>query len=563
MIIDTRKLSEDTVLETDICIVGGGPAGITLALEFIDQKFEVCLVESGGFDFDNDTQALSEGEVIGDPYPPLTSHRCRRFGGTSHYWGAQIGYKVDGFRCLPLDEIDFEQRDWVPHSGWPFNKSHLDPYYERAHKVCQIGAYTYEVKDWQAQNAQPLAFEGNRLLTSMCQYGSRTPFTYEYQERIRQSQNVKVLIYANVVDITTDDLVHVVEQVRLSCLSGRQISLKAKAFILATGGIENPRLLLRANRQMQAGLGNQNDLVGRFFMERPIVSCGMLTPLNRRLFDITGLYDIREFNGIPVMAWVAMQRDYMRSEHLLNNGAQLFPRPLPRQKQATQSAKELLGALKQLNLSNIELEDILNSVRGLDYLIAAGFWAFVRRIPGLKRGDWSYLPYEKRRFSSFEVIYQIEQAPSPSNRVVLGETRDSLGLPQVQVYWRLNDIDIQNIKRVQKIWEEEFAISDIGKLQLANAGESLVFHKPAMAHHMGTTRMHINPKEGVVDADCRVHGIANLFIAGSSVFPTAGYANPTLTIIALAIRLADRVKAFMQSSTHSVNHEGIAPTSIT
>ncbi|MBV8882591.1 MAG: hypothetical protein JO235_01130, partial [Chroococcidiopsidaceae cyanobacterium CP_BM_RX_35] len=185
-----------------------------------------------------------------------------------------------------------------------------------------------------------------------------------------------------------------------------------------------------------------------------------------------------------------------------------------------------------------------NVMRGGDYVAAAAFWSAIRRLPSLNRGDWSYLPHEKRRFSMFEVIYQIEQAPNPNNRVVLSNDLDCLGQNKAEIHWRLNDIDIQNVKRVQAIWAEEFAKSGIGELQLHNE-DGLKFEKPAMHHHMGTTRMHNDPKQGVVDADCKIHSVTNLFLAGSSVFPTSGYANPTLTIIALTLRLAAHIKTLM------------------
>jgi choline dehydrogenase-like flavoprotein len=188
------------------------------------------------------------------------------------------------------------------------------------------------------------------------------------------------------------------------------------------------------------------------------------------------------------------------------------------------------------------LPHLRTTLKGSDYFLPAAFWGGLRRLPGLQRGGWSYLPYEKQRFSQFEVIYQIEQAPDPNNRVMLSSQRDRLGQPKVEIHWRLNPIDLHTIKRVQQIWQEEFMQSEFGELQLNSDEAGLMFEKPAIHHHMGTTRMHQDAKQGVVDPDCRVHNITNLYITGSSVFPTAGYANPTLTIIALAIRLADHIK---------------------
>ena len=544
MIIDARSLSPDEVIETQVCIIGAGPAGITLALEFANQNFQVCLVESGGIECDRETQSLLEGEVIGNPYPDLKAGRRRQFGGTSHCWEAQNGYKEYGWRCLPLDQIDFEQRDWLPYSGWPFTKADLDPFYERAHRVCKLGPYSYKVEDWEEGKAVRLPFKSDRITTTMSQFGSRDPFTHEYRETINQSKNITTLLYANVVEIETDETSQTVTRLRIACLSDKQIWLKAKIVILATGGIENPRLLLASNRQQQSGLGNQNDLVGRFFMERPILSCKLI-PFDRKLFDSTDLYDIYNVKGTPVMARIHLTEEVLRREHLLNNGTQMFPRPKPHQREATQALRSLLAAIRDRKPSQDWLKHLKVALRGADYIAAAGFWAAVRKLPSLRRGDWSYLPYEKQRFSEFEIFYQIEQAPDPNNRVILSSERDRTGQPKVEVHWRLNPIDIQNAIRVQEIWAEEFAKAGFGELQFPRAGEPLKFEKEVMYHHMGTTRMHVDPKQGVVDANCQVHGISNLFVAGSSVFPTAGYANPTLTIIALSIKLADHVKTLM------------------
>jgi len=544
MTIDARSLQPDEVLETNICIVGAGPAGITLAREFANQNFQVCLLESGGFEFSPEIQSLSGGTVIGDPYPEVSSTRLRQFGGTSHTWEGQNGYKEYGFRCLPLDEIDFEQRDWLPYSGWPFTKAHLDPFYERAHKVCQIGPYAYNVEAWEDKRAVRLPFKSDRITTSMSQYAPRYPFTEEYREEIKRSPNITTILYANVIEIVTDETTQTVTRIRIATSQDRQFWLTAKVFVLATGGLENARLLLASNQKQTAGLGNQNDLVGRFFMDRPILS-SKLIPYNHNLFEQTALYDIYRTKGIPVMARVQLSEDLMRREHILNNGAQLFPRPLESQRQATIALRSLFSSIRDRKLLQDGFKNLGVALRGSDYIIAAGFWAAIRKIPPLRRGDWSYLPTEKRRFSQFEIFYQIEQAPSPSNRVMLSSERDRLGQHKVEIHWRLNPIDIQNAVRVQEIWAEEFDKAGLGKLQFARKREDWKFEKPAMHHHIGTTRMHNDPKQGVVDSTCKVHGITNLFVAGSSVFPTAGYANPTLTIVALSLRLADHIKMLM------------------
>lgn len=541
MKIDARSLSPDEIISADICIIGAGPAGITIAREFSNQSLRICLVDSGGFEQDQETQTLNEGEVIGDPYPPFTETRRRQVGGAAHLWEAQYAHNQYGFRCLPLDATDFEQHAWLPHSGWPINRAELDPFYERAHPVCQIGPFRYDVHDWQNPKAQPLSFKSDRLGTQISQYGPRLPFTHLYREQLLRTDNITLLCYANVVALQTDQT-NQVTQAQVKCLTGTQIRLQARVFILATGGIENARLLLLSTDHHPQGLGNRHDRVGRYFMERPIISSGFLRPYHQRLLDQTALYDILEVKGTPIMGWISMSPQVRAQEQLLNSGAQLYPKPLAVHAEARQALRDLQEQLSKKSVPKNIGQSLQATVKGLGHLAQAGFWSTIRKLPTLRRGQWSYLPYEKRRFSLFEIIYQIEQAPNPNNRVVLSHDCDRIGLPKPEVHWKLQDIDLRTIDRVQKIWREEFAAAGLGDLEIHSRPGDLQYENLAIHHHMGTTRMHADPKQGVVDADCKVHGINNLFVAGSSVFPTGGYANPTLTIIALALRLADHIK---------------------
>ena len=544
MIIDVRSLSSEEVLKTQVCIVGAGPAGLTMAREFANQNFQVYLLESGGVEYDEDTQSLSDGIVVGDPYPVVSETRRRQLGGTPHCWKGQSGYKKYGWRCLPLDAIDFEQRDWVPHSGWPFTKADLDPFYARAQAVCQIGPYVYDTEAWQDQQAKPLVFKSDRLTTGISQYGLRDPFTTDYPKALQQAANIKILLYANVVEIETDETGQQVTRLRIATLQGNQFLLEANLFILATGGMENARLLLASNRQYPDGVGNQHDVVGRYFMDRPILSCTLI-PYSSNIFDQTNLYDIYHTKQGSVMAYVKLSEATMRQERLLNNGAQLFPRTLSHQREATLALRELFTSVRHGKLPQDLAKQLHMMLWGGNYLAAAVFWSAIRSIPPLRRGDWSYLPYEKWRFSQFEIFYQMEQTPDPDNQIALSTERDRLGLPKTKIRWHLNDIDIQSAIRIQEIWAEEFDKAGIGQLQFTRNWAEQKFEKTAMHHHLGSTRMHHNPKQGVVDANCKVHGMVNLFIAGCSVFPTAGYSNPTLTMIALSLRLADHIKTLM------------------
>ncbi|WP_013324456.1 GMC oxidoreductase [Gloeothece verrucosa] len=552
MIFDAGKLPRDETLETEICIIGTGPAGITLAKEFIGGDFRVILLESGTFEFDQATQSLCDGE-IGEPLRPYHL-RARQFGGTCNKWGIQIGNGKQGIRYAPFDEIDFEKRDWLPYSGWPFSKSHLDPFYEKAHSFCQIGPYNYEATTWEDNEGRQIKFKGNQVITTVFQFGARDVFLQNYLKDIKAAPNITTYLKANVVNIETNDTANLVLRVKVATLNGNQFWVKAKTFILATGGLENARLLLLSNQTQKTGLGNQHDLVGRFFMDHFMIYCGMLLPSTKKIFDQTIFYDLRCVKGIPIMGKLALTQQTMREQQLLNTATYLIPRykTYHLQRMSLRALEILQSSLKQKKIYP-------NMARYLNRLIGGKLTHIVHAIPrkitrrpfyyaSIAEGGWSSLPNKEQEFALFEIQHLVEQAPDFNNRVRLSEELDLLGYRKIKIERRLRDIDIKSIQKTQKILQKEFALSGFGELFIDE--EELDFQRtlplvPGSSHHIGTTRMHLDPKQGVVNENCQVHGISNLFIAGSSVFPTGSYANPTLTIIALAIRLAAHIKTLM------------------
>jgi choline dehydrogenase-like flavoprotein len=558
MFIDAQILPEDTVIESEVCIIGAGPAGTTLAREFIGQDFRVCLLESGGTKPDENIRALCKGEVIEELSQNLYKSRCRQFGGAANLWKDRTGENHYSVRLLPLDKIDFEKRDWLPYSGWPFEKSQLNPFYERAQHLCRLRPFAYDAEDWEDEQTPRLPFTGNRITTTMYQFGPRNVFTHELRTEIKQASNITTYLNTNVVDIETDDTAKTVTRVQVASLQGNKFWVAAKIVILATGGIENARLLLLSNNTQIAGLGNQNDLVGRFFMEHPVFRFGVFIPSNKQIFNSTALYDLRWANNILVMGKLTVNEAVMRQRQLLNSCMMLLPRPKVYEAQAIKSVKILLSSSRRAEIPKDALKHLSNAIGGVDDIITFIYRrAFnLKRYPyNLNQGGWSRAQVNERRFNSFEIIAATEQAPNPDIRVTLGSERDRLGLRKIQpIRWHWSDIEIHSILQLQGIFGEEIAQAGLGQFQSWVELDGRT--KPKCNggyHHMGTTRMHIDPKQGVVNENCRVHGVSNLFIAGSSVFPTGGAANPTLTIIALAIRLADHVKKVMASEALTIS----------
>src|SRR5215472_998991 len=271
MIIDARGLPSGTTIEAEVCIVGGGAAGITLAREFINAPFRVALLESGGMEFEQATQDLYEGQSIGAPFDDLTVCRLRFFGGTTNHWG---GY------CLPLDAIDFEPRDDLPYHGWPFPKSHLDPWYARAQEVCRLGAYDYRLSSWGIPDSKtPPPFSGPIFQTKVLQENP-VRFGSFYAPELRQAPRVTVYLHANACHFDGGETGNGIKELSVKTLSGENFTVRARTYVLAAGGIENARLLLASGREGGNGLGNDRDLIGRFFMVHLEYSAGTIVLSN-------------------------------------------------------------------------------------------------------------------------------------------------------------------------------------------------------------------------------------------------------------------------------------------
>jgi len=267
MLIDGRTLPPDRLVRTDLCIVGGGAAGITLALAFAgDRDIDVCLVESGGLDFDADVQELYRGQTIGVAYEPYDT-RLRYFGGSTNHWGGW---------CRPLEEMDFEARPWVPHSGWPIGLAELAPYYTEAGALCEVPGLGREAGTWSERLGLPaLALADSRLRHMMFLVSSPTRFGEVYRERLLAAANLTICLHSNVIGFKRSPQGALVDRVQVATLTDNRFEIAARCFVLACGGIENARLLL-CSKSMEGGLPDPYDLVGRYFMEHAHFDLGRL-----------------------------------------------------------------------------------------------------------------------------------------------------------------------------------------------------------------------------------------------------------------------------------------------
>ena len=508
MELDARRIPDGTVLEANICIVGAGPAGIALAHEFIGHKVDVLLLDSGGLKPEEHVQELNEGAVVGDPYAGLRKTRCRGVGGTVCLWNTPVGSEL-GAKYVPLDPCDLEERADFPHGGWPFDYSHLEPFYQRAQTLCGLGPLAYEGKDWSQGEHACLALDGERLATRVYQFGVARLFTRSYPRDVGRSVNTCLCHHATVYELETEGRGRRVVGAKLAGLSGGQLRVRATIFVLAAGAIENARLLLLSNGSSSDALGDRHGWVGRCFMEHPRDYALTLIPRSPDLFKAAAFYDAHPArDGTIVGGRVALDERAIRTARLPNASVTLLPRPKMEPSSIGVRAR-LLSRLRHL----------------------------VGRQPRSGYG-WSRISEMSRTFDAFQLQVNFEQRPNPENRVALARKRDLLGLPQAEVHWRWREEEQANLERLRTVLASGLEGAGLGQV-VVHTG---LRPDPNAHHHAGTTRMNADPRYGVVDADGRVHGTDNLYVTGGSVFPSAGFANPTLTIVALALRLADHLK---------------------
>lgn len=550
MIVDYLDGSVPTDIEADLCIVGAGAAGIAIARTFIGTSVTVCLVEGGGLSGEEKSQALYEGTSVGcPPFDPGTS-RMRVFGGSCNLWGGG---------CIPLGRQDMSPRDWVPHSGWPLSYDDLEPYYRDAQAYCRIDAHDFSDGSFLGPLARPpLSFDADKLVN---QIFARSPilFGQAYRSELDQAPNIKVLLHANLLELVPSPAGSAVLHARIGALDARTGTVRARHYVLASGGIENARLLLLSNSVVPHGLGNDRDLVGRYFMDHPSGTLGTVsTDTPDRL---TRPYDRNLGKGpAPVFPEIGLSNDAQRAHRMLSGRVHPFAveGTVPKGIRALRSFRAALRppVLDEGSVLEARLCAALKNgpPSGMDTVATGESIGMLALRLGLGVGDiakaLAHRLTDKSTVKSTHValVGFFEQAPNPDSRITLGTEVDALGKRKVCVDWRLTSLDRHTYTIAAKLFGNELARACSGSFQLEPwliGDTDAVPQVHGTAHHLGTTRMSDDPGQGVVDRHCRVHGIGNLHIAGSSVFPTGGWAFPTFTIAALSLRLAETLRALL------------------
>lgn len=464
----------------DVVVVGGGIAGLVLANNIAKMK-SVVLLEAGDMEYSERSQKIYAGKVLGDGtlYAPLDMGRWRALGGTSNIWGGA---------CVDLEAFDFEKRDYIPRSGWPIDLAALSKYHSEALAILGV--------EGMGAGTPIVGSKGN--LIQFARGVSKRPFVKDtYYENMNTNPNIDLFLNANVAHINLNDNADRVKSLSVKSYDFEKpaIDVEGENYVIAMGAIENVRTLLNSNSRLNKGIGNARDLVGRYFMDHPWSGAAHYV-----LFHNDPNYFTQDFTIRPSRRFVEAQR--------IGNfycGISAY------------ESKD--GALKSY------IKDLICS-----YELSADLLKRIKK--GFECG-----------IGRMELF--IEQAPNFESRISLGNDVDELGNRRVELDWNMSDLDGRTLRELLFEIGKYMADDEVGRVWLAphllEQDIKLRKYLSGGHHHLGGVRMGHSPDDGVVDSNCKVYGINNLFVAGSGVFPTSGAGNPTFTIVKLALRLSDHL----------------------
>lgn len=509
MIFNLNETTASHFLEEtyDVCIIGAGFAGITLALN-LDKNLKVLLLEGGDYDFTVESQDIYKGKIIGHDYWRLEDSRARCFGGTSNIWGRWM---------VPLEDRDFEKKPYAKLSGWPITKKDLDPYLKQTNDMFEMSkAYKpiSNTSEWDLALKNPNKdFEGFYIPISP------VDFKEKFGSEIKKRKNIFCYLNANLTDMTLIDDLSSLKEIEVRNYKDEIYKVSANRFVLATGGIENARLLLSFNKQCKQGIGNNNDLVGRYFNDHPQFKVGTF---------------ILENNIIK-----AMQSDEYHSEHKFLRPSNLFMKE-----------HSVLNFGIRIETSNFLKEHANPNIfkSKLRKIVCQSEWLTNMLVTYYKDGSRLYC--EKPDISKIDdglLVCNSEQVLNPLSRVILDKEVDKFGMRRSALNWQLTELDKSTVRKGIMAFAKMFASEKLGRVKIDKwvLDENDKF--PSMdygrvgPHHMCTTRMSNTPKEGVVDSNQKVFDIDNLYIAGTSVFSTGGEVNPNFSMVQMTLRLAEHL----------------------
>lgn len=545
MWLDARVLPHESTIETDVCVIGAGPAGLTVLEELSATPLRVCLIDSGGSEFDADAQDLSSLARDGDAFRPPAEMRRRQLGGNAHLWNADGGEFGRRVRYLPLHPSVFRERGGASQSGWPFGREELEPYYRRAGEICGLPDAQFETEHWETDRARRHLLPTDSVETVVSLFGAPEAFV-EAARRTRDRPHQIVLTHGTATRLESDSSRSRVDRVYVRSLTGGEHRVEASAVVLAGGGIENARLLLLSTADRSIQLGREGDLVGHYFSDHLRFRIGPYRVANPDFFERSGLYDLHREGNSVLQAGLRLSASVVERERLVEAIAMIVPRFRGESRAAARTLRGTMNSLRRGRLPLHQVRSFASLARWSWPVATTGArlaLAQRRLSPSLAVG-WSRLPSSGSRFDSFDLEVQVELTPRLENFVRLSDEIDSLGQRRAFIDWTLGEDEQRAIDRLGSVYRRAFI--EAGLIEDSSEPLTAELLTPnGTNHHSGTTRMHDSPELGVTDATGRIHSLENVWASGSSLFPTVGSENPTLTIVALAIRLADHVREML------------------
>jgi hypothetical protein len=531
MIQNAKDYVEPVSFETTICIVGGGVAGITLALE-LSSEFSVILLEAGDEVYTAESQDYYKSAEENKLYPNTSISRLRFLGGSSNHWANNTS---------PLDPIDFEKRSWISNSGWPISFDDISPFYEEAAKYCGTGTDGYDSDYWHTKTKFSDITKGSAVLLSSIAKAASPPtrFFNTYGDQLKRSTTITVIKNANLIDLIVPNPYEKVKSAIFTSYSNSNLKHKVNAqiFVFAMGGIENARMMLHVNRKYNNQIGNQFDNVGRYFMDHPLPRAASLFPRDSSLFEF---FQGVNYKNRRVISFLNLSRDALVKNETINLR-------LPLARSTNYFLSDGISSFHILShaISKAEYPDnfgthISNILNDIDMVAEAAS----RELFNKQLFD------DANNFGGYVFPMTMEQLPDYSNRVYLSNEEDSFGIPKIKIDWEIKTENKEMMWKTLKIVAIAVGSLSIGRMKLFREREERLWSDGQLGfghHHMGTTRMSYSQKDGVVDSNQKVFGMNNLYIAGSSVFTTGGHVPPTLTITALSIRLSRILKGVINA----------------
>jgi len=526
-IVDARRF-DPTEIESDVCVIGTGAAGISIARRLAAAGMHVALVESGGLRPDAETQALYDLESRGYPVRENFMSRARYFGGSCNLWAG---------RSMRVSARDLSPRPWVGLEGWPIARDDIEAYETEAASALRLpalAAFDPGAHEALLSSAERALFDADDVAPAVSLWARRPRRFADARPELRRSDRIRVFLHLSVTQLLIEPGEDGVRAAAAATLEGNAKTIRARHFVLACGGIENARLLLCSRERFPAGIGNAHDQVGRCYMDHPRAVFGRVTLRDPRALSAIAGAPLRDGR---VQVGIGLSGRLREEEGLLDPYATFEPEVSQYAAESYQTFVQTMKVLLRRGYAGKRRDwraGSLERIPGMVYLLTPRELAphALYRVSHALRRRLGRVGGPRR-----VVVYFCEQPPVPESRVTLGTARDALGMNRVVLDWRVGDGVVRSVRRLEGVLADRLRRSGLGDLE---PGEGEPRFTDA-SHHMGTTRMSASPRTGVVDGDCRVHGIPNLWVAGSSVFPSGGHKNPTLTLVALALRLADRL----------------------